>query len=105
MQTLKSLLESIYGVKLEEGKPYCCKTYVFKGEPEYDSGEEILDSLMDDFYDHGAVITRDEGSGEMTMKFYYRGDWSEVESKLLKQINIPDEEELMRDTSDWKKYD
>lgn len=89
--TLKNLFESINGLRAEAKKPYYIKsaerntrTYVVSGAPLTTTGDEVYKSLLDICQSHGAVVKHSE-SGDISIRFYYKEDWTSLESRILKE--------------------
>lgn len=80
-----------------------CKTCRITDDPVTDVGEEVLGHILDACCDAvtggRATVERDKVSGDTIISFYYRGDWTSLEPKLLKAIDL-DDENIEYDTSE-----
>lgn len=96
--TLKNLFESIDGLKVEAKKAYVLsannvmgrnvgrntRVFVISGVPATTTGDEIYNSLLDTCHANNAIFKRNE-AGALVLRFYYPGEWKDVESRILKK--------------------
>lgn len=98
MSTFKELLEKIEGVQVEEGKPYSTKIYKITDEPNTETGRDIYELILEHCQTDGGATVEERGDCTL-IRFYYKGDWRSVESKLMRDMDI-DEEDLEYETSE-----